>query len=424
MRVQAGSASPDRIVRMRLLVLCLCLLCAPLCAQVDVYKKRAEFEQKRSALAADDIEGRRALAKWCLSQKLKQSARLCFSEIVKLAPDDKSAREALGHVFEGSTWYESDDARQLALGKTRRLAQWETLDDAQRAALKPLHDYALTAEELARLEKGEALLAHVRKGAIEVLTRDYRITSALAKEKTLELASLIEQAARAWRDAAKKPRDEKSRTLRIAILKDNAAFVAMVKDDIESFDPELAKAQGFFDGQTCWLSYYDNWNTTERVLLHEARHQFDSIVKGKVIHMPSWYFEGTAEFYSMHTWDGRKLVMGGLVPEKNYSLFFCKKLLGQNKIRGAQKMLEDAPMERIEPSYYQNAWAFIYYLRNSSYAEGFAKWEGALLEGKYASAAEQLEGFMEHVAPDLARFDKDYKAQLKEWTKLCPKEWK
>lgn len=409
---------------MRFVILVLFLLCAPLCAQSDVYKKRAEFEQKRAALAAGDVEGRRALAKWCIAQKLKQSARLCFSEIIKLAPEDKAAREALGHVLEGSTWYESDDARQLALGKTRRLTQWETLNDAQKSELKPVHDYALTTEEFARVQSGEALPAHVRKGELEVLTLNYRIISALAKEKTLELAALIEQAARTWREAAKTPRDEKSRTLRISILKDNAAFVAMVKDDIESFDPELAKAQGFFDGQTCWLSYFDNWNTTERVLLHEARHQFDSLVTGKVIHMPSWYFEGTAEFFSMHTWDGKKLTMGQLVPEHNYSLFFCKKLLGQNKIKAAQKMLEDAPMERIEPSYYQNAWAFIYYLRNSSYAEGFAKWESALLEGKYASAAEQLEGFKQQVAPDLAKFDKEYKAQLKEWTKLCPKEWK
>ncbi len=405
-------------------LLFLLLLCAPLCAQADVYKKRAEFESKHKDLGADDIEGRRTLAKWCLGQKLKQSARLCFAEIIKLAPDDKAAREALGHVLEGNTWYESDDVRQAALGKTRRLARWETLSEEQKSDLKSVHEYWLSAEELAKLESGEALLAHTRKNDVEVLTRDYRIVSALAKEKTLELALLTEQAARAWREAAKVPRDEKSKTLRISILKDNAAFIAMVKDDIESFDPELAKAQGFFDGQTCWLSYFDNWNTTGRVLLHEARHQFDSLVTGNVIHMPSWYFEGTAELYSMHTWDGKKLAMGGLVPEKNYSLFFCKKLLGQNKIKGAQKMLEDAPMERIEPSYYQNAWAFVYYLRNSSYAEGFAKWESALLEGKYASAAEQLEGFKQQVAPDMAKFDKEYKAQLKEWTKLCPKEWK
>lgn len=402
----------------------LLLLCVPLCAQSDVFKKRAEFETKHKALAAEDVEGRRSLAKWCLSQKLKQSARLYFSEIIKLAPDDKAAREGLGHVLEGATWYESDDARQTALGKTRRLTQWETIGEEQKAALKPLHEYWLSAEELAKLENGEALFAHTRKGEVEVLTRDYRITSALAKEKSLELAALIEQAARAWREAAKAPRDEKSKTLRVQILKDNAAFVAMVKDDIESFDQELTKAQGFFDGQTCWLSYFDNWNTTERVLLHEARHQFDSLVTGKVIHMTSWYFEGTAEFYSMHSWDGKKLAMGGLVPEKNYSLFFCKKLLGQNKIKGAQKMLEDAPMERIEPSYYQNAWAFIYYLRNSGYAEGFAKWEAELLEGKYSAPKDQLEAFQKHVAPDLAKFDKEYKAQLKEWTKQCPKEWK
>jgi hypothetical protein len=402
----------------------LLLLCAPLCAQVDLFKKREEFENKRAALAADDVEGRRALAKWCLSYKMKQSARLCFSEIVKIAPDDKAAREALGHVLEGATWFESDEARQLALGKTRRLSQWETLGEEQKRELKSVHEYWLNAEEIRKLESGEALLAHTRKNEVEVLTRDYRIVSALAKEKTFELASLIEQAARTWREAAKMPRDEKSKTLRVQILKDNAAFISMVKDDIESFDQELTKAQGFFDGQSCWLSYFDNWNTTERVLLHEGRHQFDSLVTGNVIHMPSWYFEGTAELYSMHTWDGKKLAMGGLVPEKNYSLFFCKKLLSANKVKGAQKMLEDAPMERIEPSYYQNAWAFIYYLRNSSYAEAFAKWEAELLEGKYATPAAQIEAFQKHVAPDLAKFDKEYKAQLKEWTKLCPKEWK
>jgi hypothetical protein len=399
-------------------------LCAPLCAQESLAKKLSEFETRYRALAADDAEGRRALARWCAAQKLRARSQRMWREVVKLAPDDKAAREALGHVGDGGKWYESTDAVQLALGKTRRLSEWAALDDSQKSGLTQRHEYWLTQDELARLDNGEALLAHTRKGECEVLTREYRIVSALAQPKTLELGCLIEQAVRQWRGAAGKAYDSgKPASLRIVILKDNAAFVQMIRDDVESYDQGLVKAQGFYDGAACWMSYFDNWFQTIHVLLHEARHQFDSEVSGAV-NVPGWYWEGIAEYFGTHSWDGKTLKMGELAPSRNYSLFFCNKLIGQRKHKGAREMIENPWPSGVDPAFYQNAWGFLYFLKNSSYSEGYAKWEQDLLAGKLESPAAQLEAFKKHVAEDLDKFDKDYRAQIKEWARQCPKEWK
>lgn len=371
-------------------------------------------------MAPDDVEGRVKLAKWCKTKKLRQSELRIYREIIRLDTNHADAREALGHVLDGETWYESFDALQLAKGKIRRLTEWVDPSDGD---WKLVHDYRLTTDELTKLDNGEALKAHAREDWHEVITREFVITSRLKPEETLELARVLESAVRIWRDDAGLKYDlVKAITLEVEILKNNKAFVDMIEDDIESFSDDMKRSQGFFDGQRCWLSYFHDWYRTRRVLLHEARHHFDMLVAQNLFNQPAWYKEGVAEYWSMHEWDGKTLKLGQLVPDVNYSLHFCGKLLRKRKIKGVEKTFEQGWWGEVDPEFYQNSWALVYYLRHSDHAEGFKKFESELKTGKLRDAESQVAAFKKHVTGDIKIFDKGYLDQLEKWCKQSPEE--
>ncbi|MBX3459405.1 MAG: DUF1570 domain-containing protein [Planctomycetes bacterium] len=395
---------------MRLCLLTLLLLALPLAAQ-DLDKLTREVNEKYAALAADDVAGRHELAKWCAARKMRRSETRLYREIIKLAPDDAVARKALGHVQDNGVWYESEDAVQHARGKTRLLQGWGDAADG----LKPAHDHWLTDEQLKQLEAGEALRAHKGRGWHEVLTREYRVYSELKESDTLDMARMLELAVRQWRAEIDKPYEAgKNWTLHVRILKSRDAYVAMIKDDIETFDQGLAKSHGFFDGRACWGGWFDSAYRTRRIFLHEARHQFDLLVAGTFRHMPAWYREGIAEFHSVHEWDGKALKMGVLNSKTNEHLHFLQRICKRKKLKGAEAQIQGGWEGDIDPEFYQQAWAFMYYLR-TTHAEGFAKFEAELLAGKLDDPAKRLEAFKKHVAEDPKAFDKGYLDQTTKW---------
>ena len=407
-------------------LLCLTLivaLAAPVHGQFVPAKLAKELAAKRSALAKDDVEGRATVAKWCAGNKLRQTERQLYREILRIEPEHAGAHKALGHVQNDDEWYDNQVEMMQALGKTRRLTEWVEATAEEKATWTQHHGYWLIDDELEKLEAGEALQAHTLDGWTDVLTREYLIVSALKKKsKSVDLARLVEQAIRQWRtDAGLEPADGSRGPLKLKILKDYKAFQQMIKDDIEYYDQSLLKANGWYGGDYCYLSYFHDWYRTIRVLLHEARHQFDAEIWRKMGNMPGWYMEGIAEYYSMHKWDGKKLTMGELNPRVNYSLHFAGKLLKKGKIKGAEQHIRNPWMTAIEPAYYQNAWAFFYFLRNSDYTEGYAKWEKELLDGKMRGTKAQLAGFKKHISEDMKEFDQAYFKQLKKWVKKSPK---
>lgn len=399
--------------------ICLLLVAAPLVA-ADLEKLQRELAAKRAALAVDDVEGRHKLARWCKSKKMRQSELRLYSEILRLAPEDADAHEQLGHVKDGETWHETVEAMQLSKGRVRYLSEWA---DPIEGEWELVHEYRLSAEQAAKLEKGDVLKAHSGDDWHEVISREFVITSRLKVRESLELARVLEQAVRIWREDAGLEFDPvKAITLKVEILKNNKAFVDMIESDIESFSDDMKKSQGFFDGQRCWLSYFHDWYRTRRVLLHEARHQFDMLVAQNLFNMPAWYKEGTAEYWSMHEWDGKTLKLGQLVPDVNYSLYFCGKLLRKRKIKGVEKTFEQGWWGEVDPEFYQNSWAFVYYLRHSDHADGFKKFESELKAGQLRDGGAQLSAFKKHVTEDFKTFDKGYLEQLEEWSELSPRK--
>ncbi|MBK9975797.1 MAG: hypothetical protein IPP14_13585 [Planctomycetes bacterium] len=389
------------------------VLAAPALLSQDVVALRKEFTAKRNALAANDVPARRELAKWCIARKLRQSELAIYREILSLDPKDEAAHKGLSHVKEGESWFESIEALQAAKGRVRGLNAW--LDAAPEAAV-PLHEHLLTPAEFTKIEAGEALAAHKGTGWQEVLTLEWRIRSGLTLKDTLELARMMEQAVRTWRTEGDFKRDANNPiTLHMEILKSHEAYVAMIEGDIETYEPELAKSHGFFDGQTCWGSYFKDWYRTRRIVLHEGRHQFDMLIAKTFGAMPAWYREGLAEFYSIHDWDGKTLQMGRLNSDINEHLYFLQRICKRKKLRGAAETIQQGQEGAIDPEFYQQTWAFIYYCRTGPQAEAFKKWEAELLAGKLPTAEKQLEAFKEKVAPDLKDFDSSYNQATNAW---------
>jgi hypothetical protein len=120
----------------------------------------------------------------------------------------------------------------------------------------------------------------------------------------------------------------------------------------------------------------------------------------------------------MHTWDGKKLKMGQLAPDNNYSLHFCGKLLTK-KIRGAENTINQDWWGVVEAEFYQNSWAFLHYLRTEQ-AESFKKFEAELLEAKLDTPAKGLEAFKRLISADLKAWDNAYLKQLETWAKQSP----
>ena len=93
--------------------------------------------------------------------------------------------------------------------------------------------------------------------------------------------------------------------------------------DRRSFHEALARdgqprvdAGGYFSPETKKVYLYPQPSEyfTRQVLLHEATHQFHvSVTTGSFPPQTCWYVEGLAEFFGMHTWDGKRL-RTGVVP--------------------------------------------------------------------------------------------------------------
>ncbi len=92
-------------------------------------RPRVEFQDRRLALAPDDIEGRLELAAWCKGKKLEAERILVLLEILKIDPEQKDALKGIG----------SAKFRKLAKGDPE-------FDEAARAAVASYLEIADPAE--------------------------------------------------------------------------------------------------------------------------------------------------------------------------------------------------------------------------------------------------------------------------------------
>ncbi len=127
-------------------------------AQVKALEAGSPFEvawrARAEKLAADDYEGRAALATWLASEGRPDEARVVAEAVVEADPENAAAHALLGHVRHRGTWMSPDEAK-AADGLLRRGDAWFTPEEWGR----------LDAEAKAKAESAEATRATRAVGA-------------------------------------------------------------------------------------------------------------------------------------------------------------------------------------------------------------------------------------------------------------------
>lgn len=138
-------------------------------------KKTVEelYEEKSAALKADDAEGRVALARWCLQQKLPKEALAEFRKVVAVNPDHEEARLGAGFQKVNGQWLSEDDANQ-ARGLVKHKGRWMTPE--QRDLDKALEeqkdlDKALQHEVAVQLGHLKSANEKTRQDAMDALSK-------------------------------------------------------------------------------------------------------------------------------------------------------------------------------------------------------------------------------------------------------------
>jgi hypothetical protein len=94
-----------------------------------------EYQEKASALAADDAEGHFQLARWCQGRGLKDEARAELLKVIATSPDHAGARALLGHVKVAGQWVDTTTTAVVAVENQMPVSAEVLLDDAKVASV-------------------------------------------------------------------------------------------------------------------------------------------------------------------------------------------------------------------------------------------------------------------------------------------------
>jgi hypothetical protein len=89
-----------------------------------------QYKEREAALAPDDVEGWRDLARFAADEGLSTQARQAWSKVVAAVPDDPEANRALGMVQHEGRWV-SEEESYRAQGFVELDGQWMTPEERQ-----------------------------------------------------------------------------------------------------------------------------------------------------------------------------------------------------------------------------------------------------------------------------------------------------
>lgn len=89
-----------------------------------------EYRAQAAAIAADDAEGWRELARWAEDRALSSQAREAWKRVLEIAPNDADANRALGKVELDGRWVTEEES-YLARGFVEFEGEWMTPAERQ-----------------------------------------------------------------------------------------------------------------------------------------------------------------------------------------------------------------------------------------------------------------------------------------------------
>ena len=99
--------------------------------------RREQYEERRGALAEDDVDGHLGLARWCRAQGFTREAEYHFQLALALDPENAEAHQALGHEQVDGRWLTHEEAMK-AQGLVRYEGRWLDPAEAERAKAEGL----------------------------------------------------------------------------------------------------------------------------------------------------------------------------------------------------------------------------------------------------------------------------------------------
>jgi hypothetical protein len=103
----------------------------PMSRVVRVVSRTADlavYRQRASELAADNVTGWVALARWAEDRGMLTQAREAYAYVLTLDPENAAAHRGLGHVFMGDRWATLEESYR-AQGLTEFEGSWVTADE-------------------------------------------------------------------------------------------------------------------------------------------------------------------------------------------------------------------------------------------------------------------------------------------------------
>jgi hypothetical protein len=89
-----------------------------------------QYKEREAALAADDVEGWRGLARFAADEGLSTQAKQAWSKVAAAVPDDPEANRALGRVQHEGRWV-SEEESYRARGFVELDGEWMTPEERQ-----------------------------------------------------------------------------------------------------------------------------------------------------------------------------------------------------------------------------------------------------------------------------------------------------
>lgn len=223
-----------------------------------------------------------------------------------------------------------------------------------------------------------------------VRTAHYELEAEVAKPQAVKMAALLEayfEQASAYFGKAP-PASER---LRVVVLANFDRFIQRLKSD--GMYAEIAQGA---DGAYCenngviYLSWNDPPALTHGLLLHEATHQFEALVRTNEA-KSSLYVEGVAEYLGHHRWENGRLTLGvapTLEPHDRPA-----QALERFHARFGGDLWRVVLEQENEVAHYGDAWAVYAFLAEEE-PQRLKTWARLLDEGKEAEPAwqEALEG--------------------------------
>jgi hypothetical protein len=353
---------------------------------LGLFQRRSEA-LKASGTAADW----KALALFCIEQELLPEHRQALREVLRLAPEDRDARHALGHATLDGRWLDEDEVQvklqegfDLVDGRLTRGSGVTALKKEadpfaggryrllERRKLSPAERKKLEKDREDRHKSADKFLAEKAReyqgipwpDRHKIKTRHFEIQCNSTRHVAEAYAAMMELIRAKLSEMFK---SEIKRNLRSAVM------IYASQEEFMSLDQQARwmghGLGGYYYPPTQSITTFHGTfgftGTTFGVLCHEGTHYYQGLVLQEFANVPIWFIEGLAVYFGDGSlFDPKKAkITIGQIPRERLAHIQEKMLVKRHT--AVERLVSMKRQDGFSGSHYADAWALIYFLVNS-----------------------------------------------------------